>query len=289
VNAPSPAPGPTVDDLAPIAAVVRSAGDRSLRWYRRLDRTDAIDDKAEGPARFDPVTEADRAVEVALREELTRRFPGHAVLGEEFGESGSGPHRWIIDPIDGTRAFITGQPMWGTLLGYTFEGQPVAGWLHLPVLGETFVGHPASGTARLWTAEQWEGADEATATPDLERGSAVSVSATERLDEAVVLCTHPTMFAPGPEADRFEALAERVRMVRYSGDCLNYGLLAMGLADLVVENQLAPYDIVPLLPIIEGAGGIVTDLDGRPPTAGGYVVAAATEPLHRAALDILGS
>lgn len=247
--------------LDAVTDLVRRAGDLSLRWYRDLD---TIDNKNE--VGFDPVTEADRAVEAELRTALEARFAGHEILGEEFGRTGGGPYRWTIDPIDGTRAFIIGQPMWGTLLGFQVEDRPVAGWLHQPVLGETLVGH---GSCRLHTAT---GARE------------VKVSGTERLEEAVVLCTHPDMFTAGEQEAAFGRVAARARMVRYSGDCLNYGLVAMGLADAVVENGLAAYDIVPLIPIVEAAGGVVTDLEGHPPLAGGYVVAAATAALHEAIL-----
>ncbi len=263
------------EHLDEVADLVRRAGDLSLRWYRSSLQ---IDNKAAGrPAdgqggHFDPVTEADRTVEAELRRELADRFPDHQILGEEFGLSGSGPLRWTIDPIDGTRAFITGQPMWGTLLGFQDGDRPLAGWMHLPVLDETFIADGPGGHCRLRTA-------------DGERP--IAVRPTERLDEAVLLCTHPTMFAPGPQADAFQGLAERVRMVRYSGDCVNYGLLAMGLADSVVENGLAAYDILPLIPIVEAAGGVVTDLDGRPPLDGGYVVASATQALHEATLALL--
>ena len=250
--------------LDEVTEMVRASSAGSLQWYRRLDR---IDNKS--TAGFDPVTEADRAVESQLRAMLGDRFPGHAILGEEFGLSGSGRYRWVIDPIDGTRAFITGQPMWGTLLGLQDRGVPVAGWMHLPVLDETYIGHRHCHFR----------VDGATTT--------ITVSATEELSEAIVLCTHPSMFAPGTEAERFATLAAAVKMVRYSGDCVNYGLLAMGLADLVVENGLAEYDIVPLIPIVESAGGVVTDLAGRPPVDGGYVVAAATPALHAAALACL--
>ncbi len=267
---PEPDPGAGLDpapDLAvaacldEVAEMVRASSMHSLQWYRRLDR---IDNKS--VAGFDPVTEADRAVESKLRAMLGHRFPGHAILGEEFGLSGRGRYRWIIDPIDGTRAFITGQPMWGTLLGLQDRGLPVAGWMHLPVLDETYVGHDH--------CELRAGGSTTT----------ITVSATTELTDAIVLCTHPSMFAPGPEADRFGALAAAAKMVRYSGDCVNYGLLAMGLADLVVENGLADYDIVPLIPIVEAAGGVVTDLAGRSPVGGGYVVAAATPELHAQAL-----
>lgn len=271
LNHPDTAMGPSGDStfvigdhLDEVTDMVRAAGSLSLQWYRGGDR---IDNKS--ACGFDPVTEADRAVESELRRRLGQRFPDHAIIGEEFGLTGEGRYRWIIDPIDGTRAFIIGQPMWGTLLGLQDRGRPVAGWMHLPVLDETYVGHQH---CRFRTA-----ADTVT----------VTVSATTDLADATVLCTHPTMFAPGPEADRFAALADRVKMVRYSGDCLNYGLLAMGLVDLVVENRLADYDIVPLIPIVESAGGAVTDLEGRLPLDGGYVVAAATPELHAAALEVL--
>lgn len=252
------------DHLDEVEEMVRASSVRSLEWYRRLERVD--NKSVDG---FDPVTEADRAVESDLRRRLSQRFPGHAILGEEYGLSGSGRYRWIIDPIDGTRAFITGQPMWGTLLGLQDDGRPVAGWMHLPVLDETYVGHRR---CRLRTAVST---------------TTVTVSSTKDLADAIVMCTHPTMFAPGPEADGFAAVAAEAKMVRYSGDCLNYGLLAMGLVDLVIDNELADYDIVPLIPIVESSGGIVTDLDGRAPLDGGFVVAAATAELHAAALAVL--
>lgn len=224
--------------------------------------------KTEG---FDPVTEADRAVEAELRSELDRMFPDHSILGEEFGLSGDGDYRWVIDPIDGTRAFITGQPMWGTLLGLQLEGEPIAGWMHLPVLGETYV--KVGDNCELTTAD----------------GSirTLSTSAVTSLDEAIVACTHPDMFAPGAETEGFDRLQAATRMTRFSGDCLNYGLLAMGLVDLVVENQLAIHDIVPLIPIVEGAGGVVTDLGGNRSFLGGYVVASANPELHARALAVL--
>lgn len=259
--------GPYVDE---VAAMVRAAGMLSLQWYRDLDQID--NKKADaGLTGYDPVTEADRAVEQELRAGLLERFPGHAVLGEEFGLSGEGPCRWIIDPIDGTRAFITGQPMWGTLLGLQINGTPVAGWMYQPVLDETYVGH---GVSRLMTP--------ATTTT-------ITVSDTTSLDDAILFSTDPTMFAPGDEADGYARVRDRAKLVRYSGDCVNYGLLAMGLVDLVVENQLQDYDIVPLIPIVEAAGGVITDLDGNLPVNGGYAVAAATEALHAEVVTLLQS
>jgi myo-inositol-1(or 4)-monophosphatase len=255
-----------------VTTAVREASVRSLSWYRRLD---AVDNKLADGGGFDPVTEADRAVERALRDELSAMFPDHAILGEEYGLTGHGPLRWTIDPIDGTRAFITGQPMWGTLLGFQVADDPVAGWLHVPALDETFVGH-RGGPCRMATRGE-----------DGRVWADVSVSGTTSLDDATVLCTDPAMFAPGVEADSFAAVVERAKLVRYAGDCVNYALVAMGLADQVIENGLAAYDIVPLIPIIEAAGGLVTDLDGNRPMEGGFVVASATEALHGETLEVL--
>ncbi len=259
--------GPHVDE---VTAIVRSASRRSLQWYRQPSLT--VDNKLEQG--FDPVTEADRAVEDELRAALGSRFGDHAILGEERGLTGSGPVRWTIDPIDGTRAFVTGQPMWGTLVGLQIDDEPIAGWMHQPVLDETHVATPAGG--HLLLGEVGSG----------ERRPMVTRSTTN-LAEAVMLTTSPDMFAPGDEAERYAELVAATRLVRYAGDCANYGLLATGMVDLVVENGLAAYDIVPLLPIVAAAGAVITDLDGRLPVDGGYVVAAATAELHAAALDLL--
>ncbi|MCP3990829.1 MAG: histidinol-phosphatase [Actinomycetia bacterium] len=219
---------------------------------------------------FDPVTEADRAVEDEIRAGLERRFADHAIMGEEGGETGEGPYRWVIDPIDGTRAFISGQPMWGTLVGFQIEGEPVAGWMHQPVLDETHVATPSGG----WLTRNGE-------------TRPLGTSRVTELGDAIVLCTHPEMFVTEREREGFGRIDQAARLVRYSGDCVNYGLLAAGHADLVVENQLKPYDIIPLIPIVEAAGGVITDIAGRIPVDGGYVVAAASRELHEAALAML--
>ena len=259
-----------IDDHAgAVTTMVRAASRASLEWYRRPI---AVDNKlADG---YDPVTEADRAVEDEIRKALGELFPDHAILGEERGETGSGPLRWTIDPIDGTRAFVSGQPMWGTLVGFQVDGKPVAGWMHQPVLDETLVATPAGGSLIIGDP----------AAPSEERPLACRT--TVRLDQAILLCTHPEMFDPGWQQDGFARLDAAVQLTRYSGDCVNYGLLAAGQIDLVVENGLALYDIVPLIPIVESAGGIITDLDGCPPLEGGFVVAAATPELHAAVLDL---
>ncbi|MDH3295515.1 MAG: hypothetical protein OER95_14445 [Acidimicrobiia bacterium] len=291
----------TNDEVAAITEVVAAAGRQALQWFRPSTRGSRspfpgtagvyagagesqapllVENKQIGTVDFDPVTEADRAVETVLRDAIRSMFPGDAITGEEFGAEGSGRRRWLIDPVDGTRAFIAGQPMWGTLVGLMVDRVPIAGWMHLPVLDETYVGlgdraHLSLPVSRPVPA------------PGPRDTVSVATASTTELADAVLLCTHPSMFAPGREWERFAVLASTVKMTRYGGDCMNYGLVASGDADLVVENQLAVHDIVPLIPIISGAGGVVTDLDGNTPIEGGFVVAAATPELHRAALDVL--
>ncbi len=253
--------------------MVQAASRLALGWFRGAGADPlTVENKLAAEGRFDPVTAADRAVEDALRDALLERFPAHLVYGEERGVSGdpSSVYRWVIDPIDGTRAFVTGQPQWGTLLGLQRGDDVIAGWLHQPTLGHTYVG--AEGRSALY-----EGA---TTSP-------LRVSGQTELAESILLCTHPDMFAAGEEAAAFARVQAAVRLSRFSGDCLNYGYVATGYADLVIEAQLQPYDVIPLIPIIEQAGGVITDRDGNRPLAGGWAIAAATPELHRTALELL--
>ena len=219
---------------------------------------------------FDPVTSADHAIESVLRKTIGERYPDHGIVAEEEGNHQFGARfTWFIDPIDGTKAFMMGSPLWGTLVGVTENREPICGVLSQPVLQEVFFGSPsgswlvsADGRRRLQSR----------------RG--------KELAEAVLASTHPDMFSP-ESFTKFKALADRCLFYRYGGDCYNYALLAAGFIDLVVEAGLKPYDIVPLIPILEGAGCIVTDWEGAPPLDGGRVVAAASPELHRSALELL--
>ncbi len=216
---------------------------------------------------FDPVTEADKAVEAHIRHRIEARYPSHGIVGEEYGATaGASAWSWIVDPIDGTRAFMIGLPVWGCLLGLLRDGEPVAGFMHQPIVGETF----------------WGDGECAWVVRDGER-RAIRVRAEAVLSEAVLVATHPLMFGD-EDRRRFEGLAARVRMMRYGGDCYNYCLLAHGLLDIVVEDQLQSYDILPLVPIVRGAGGCITDISGASPTGTSMVVAAANETLHRSAM-----
>lgn len=224
-----------------------------------------------GGERFDPVTSADQAIEQVLRAAIAERYPEHGIVGEEQAErpaSGSA-YRWYLDPIDGTRAFMLGSPLWGTLVGLTHNDVPLFGLLCQPVLEEVFYG--SSGGSWLVKPEGRE---------------RLRSRGTSGLADAALASTHPAQFE-GAAADAFAALSRRCLMTRYGGDCYNYAMVAAGFVDLVVESDLRAYDIVPLIPILEGAGAVVTDWQGRMPLNGGSVVAAATPELHRAALEVL--
>jgi histidinol phosphatase-like enzyme (inositol monophosphatase family) len=207
-----------------------------------------------------------------MRAMISADFPDHSVLGEEYGgELASEGYQWILDPIDGTRAFITGMPTWGTLLGLVVDGEPVAGLVHQPYTDETWLADPRRGARFLHAGTE-------------------AVLATRRLDrlaEATLVSTHPSMLVEAGLMDRYVRLAAQCRLQRWGGDCYAFALLAHGTVDLVVDADLKPYDIVPLVPVIERAGGVVTGLDGRRPLDGGTVVAAGTPALHAAALALL--
>lgn len=219
---------------------------------------------------FDPVTEADRAAEQAIRALITAEFPDHGIVGEEFGvERGDRRHQWVIDPIDGTRAFISGLPTWGTLVGLTIDGRAVAGMMAQPFTGELFY---ADGNGA-----NYEG-------PDGKRQ--LSVRKALDLGQATLCTTTPALFNAEKRLsyDRVEAA---VRLPRYGTDCYAYCMLAAGNVDLVIECDLNAYDIVALIPIIEQAGGIITTWAGERPEKGGDIVAAATPELYAQAMALL--
>ncbi|MBN9063087.1 MAG: histidinol-phosphatase [Rhizobiales bacterium 65-9] len=245
-----------------------ASGDAILPFFR--SRLTAHDKSQNGA--FDPVTEADKAAEVIIRRMIREAFPTHAIHGEEFeDEEGSSDFRWVIDPIDGTRAFISGLPVWGTLIGLTRAGRPALGLMNQPFTRERFWGD--GGRA------QWRGAS---GDRPLRTRSCDSLSA------ATLMTTTPAMFK-GDEADRYAALERQVRLPRYGCDCYAYCMLAAGHVDLVVESGLKAVDIVPLAPIIEGAGGIITTWSGEPVREGGAVVVAGDQRAHEAALKILNA
>ncbi|MFG1416795.1 histidinol-phosphatase [Xanthobacter sp. V0B-10] len=249
------------DLVAAFAATLADTARTLARAHFR--KTTAFERKADES----PVTIADKAIEAALREAIAARFPGHAILGEEAGMTGGDDHLWVIDPIDGTKSFITGMPLFGALIAFAEKGVPQVGVIEVPPLGERWVG--LLGRATL-------------------NGAPARVSGCTALADARVYTTSPDFFTPEDWA-RYDALSRQGAMRRFGGDCYQYGLLASGHCDLVVETALQPYDFMALVPVVEGAGGVMTDWQGRPLglASDGKVVAAATPALHEAALRAL--
>ncbi|MGE0231642.1 MAG: histidinol-phosphatase [Flavobacteriaceae bacterium] len=219
---------------------------------------------------FDPVTEADRAAEDAIRSVICRACPADGIQGEEFPpHEGTSNRIWVIDPIDGTRSFLCGVPLFGTIIGLLEAGRPRAGLFDQPFSGERFYGDGG---------ESW-----------FHRGAErrrLETRRTAALSEALMMTTSPRLFSD-VEAEIYDGLEASVRLARYGADGYAYALLAAGQIDLVVESGLHPHDIVGLIPIIEGAGGVVTGWDGSDAAHGGRVLAAANRTIHAAAMERL--
>jgi histidinol phosphatase-like enzyme (inositol monophosphatase family) len=230
-----------------------------------------VEDKG-SPAGYDPVTVADRAAEQVIRAEIARVHPDHGVRGEEHGwQKGTSNYTWVVDPIDGTKSFILGQLHWATLIALHDGARVVVGVAHQPYVGESFVA-TADGTA------QWR------------RGSERRILRTRpcpRLAEAIVACTHPSMFRTPEARAAFDRVADRARLTRWGGDCYAYCLLAMGLIDIVIEASLQAYDVQALIPIVEAAGGAITTWSGGNCDEGGSVVACGDRALHAEVLRLL--
>jgi myo-inositol-1(or 4)-monophosphatase len=236
----------------------------------------AADDKAHGGA-FDPVTEADRAAELSMRRLIEQTFPSHGIIGEEFGSRNEdAEYVWVLDPIDGTKSFISGFPTWGTLIGLMHRGRPCYGMMHQPFTRERFNG---DGEAAYWRGPARSGKK-----GEDRRKLVVRPCATFR--QATLMTTSPLLIDPA-RRENFHRVEAEVRLSRYGGDCYAYCALAAGQVDLVIETGLNAYDIVALIPIVEGAGGIVTTWDGGDAAGGGSIVAAGDKRLHAAALKLL--
>ena len=258
-------------DFAKIEATLLAAAQAAAACTLPLFRTDlGVDNKLE--AGFDPVTEADRGAETAIRAVISEAFPDHAIIGEEWGSTGDSPFTWIIDPVDGTRAFISGAPVWGTLIGFAQHGVAIAGLMSQPFIGETFLAIP--GRATYTRAGQ---------TRSLRTSGQVALA------EAKVFTTTPTLFRTPDLLAKWRAIEAATRLQRFGMDCYGYALLAAGHADLVIEPFLNTYDIAALVPIIREAGGAIACWDGSEPTAGGNVMAAATPQLLEAALNLVNA
>lgn len=253
---------------AEFIALAQSLADHSGTVLRRYFRQPiAIDAKSD----LSPVTIADREVERLLRERIEAACPDHGILGEEFGALRTdAEYVWVIDPIDGTKSFMTGKATFGTLIALTRRGSPILGIIDQPIL-----------------RERWLGAGGQTTTFN---GAPIATRPCARLADASLYATTPQMFV-GPDATAFERLAKAVQYPLYGADCYAYGLLASGFTDLVCEASLQPYDYCALVPVIEGAGGVISDWQGRPVTiaTNGHILAAGDRDLHKLALKGLAA
>ncbi len=228
----------------------------------------AVENKLKGA--FDPVTVADKAGEVAMRELIIATYPDHGILGEEFGNTGLDRERvWVLDPVDGTRSFIAGIPLWGTLIGLRTDGRATQGMMAQPFTGERFYG---DGASALYSG------------PGGER--ALRTRPCADISEAILFTTSLKPFSDA-EREAYLAVEERAKLARYSADCYAYCMVAAGQVDVVIEAGLQPYDITAVIPIIEGAGGVVTSWTGGSATDGGNVVASGDRRLHEQVLKLL--
>jgi len=243
-----------------LAAELADAAGAAIRPFFRVPLR--VDDKAD----LSPVTAADRAAEAAMRRLIAARFPDHGIIGEEYGREREGADFvWVLDPIDGTKSFISGVPLFGTLIALAFEGRPVVGVIDQPI-----------------SRERWAGA---LGRPSTLGGRPIRCRPCAGLDAATVFATTPDMFV-GADSAAFARVRGAAKLVRYGADCYAYGLLALGFVDLVIEASLKPYDFCAMVPIVAGAGGVASDWQGRPLGLGsdGRVVAAGDRRAHDAAL-----
>ena len=250
----------SLDSYLALAAALADAAGAAIRPYFRTPL--AVDEKAD----LSPVTAADRAAERAMRELIAARFPAHGIVGEEYGsERADAEFVWVLDPIDGTKSFISGVPLFGTLIALAQRGRPILGVIDQPISGERWIGAAGRQTTH--------------------NGRAARCRACPGLAAATVFATTPAMFE-GADAEAFARVAGGAKLVRYGADCYAYGLVALGFVDVVIEASLKPYDFGAMLPIVEGAGGIATDWNGAPLglASDGRVLIAGDRRTHSDAL-----
>ncbi len=254
-----------IDFTSFVDQLATASGDTILPFFRTAL---AIENKKIGG--FDPVTAADRAAEQTMRALIRKQFPGHGILGEEYGsERTDAEYVWVLDPIDGTKSFITGMVAWGTLIGLMRFGEPVFGMMNQPFTHERFSGDGG--------AAHYRG-------PGGKRDLHVRECAS--LEDALLSTTSPLLMNRDDRA-AFARLEDRVKLSRYGGDCYQYCMLAAGLIDLIIETEIKPHDIVAIIPIVAGAGGIVSTWENGPAQNGGRVIVAGDRRAHAAALEIL--
>lgn len=247
--------------------LARAAGRVTLPFFRG---TYDQDDKG-GPGAFDPVTEADRAAEAEIRRLIAARYPDHGVIGEEYGEDRpDAEHVWVLDPIDGTRAFIAGLPLWTTLIALRSQGTPEVGVIAQPYLDEIFIGGPSGARLVRSSGE-----------------TSLKTRSCEKLTDAFISTTDPDIFT-GAELGAWTQVRAAARLARLGCDAYAYAMVAAGRMDLVAETSLKVWDWSALMPVVEGAGGRVTDwLGGAPAEADGRILAVGDARLTDQALVAL--
>jgi myo-inositol-1(or 4)-monophosphatase len=256
------------ENLVAFAHRLADASGAAIRPYFR--QRIAVAHK-EGVHAFDPVTEADKGAERAIRAIIERERPEDGILGEEYGEKpGTNALRWVLDPVDGTRAFITGRHEWGSLIALEENDLPVLGILDQPVLGERYVG--VGGRAALH-----------------QNGEVTRLKVREcaEIEDAILCATDPNVYFTPEQQAALQRVKTAVRMTRYGGDCYLFALLALGFIDLIIEANFHRWDIAALMPLVEGAGGIVTSWDGGDCRDGSTILAAGDRRMHAAAMNLL--
>ncbi|WP_395687294.1 inositol monophosphatase family protein [Aestuariivirga sp.] len=258
---------PDWEDLTRFAiTLAHQAAGAILPYFRRNTEIQEKD----GPV-WDPVTEGDRAGERIIRSLIEKQYPDHAIHGEEYGvKDGRSPFTWVLDPVDGTRAFVCGMPTWATLIGLSFEGRPVLGLMNQPVVGDMFFGNPSGA---------WHDY----------RGHVTKMSTRSgvELARATIGTTAPELYRSRENQRRFQTLREAARLTRYGGDSYFFCMVAAGHIDIAMDCGLQPYDITPLLPIITGAGGVAAEWTGGNLSHGGNVITAGSDSLLAEALAIM--
>ena len=267
-----------VDFAAFVERLAQVSGEVIFPFFRSAIRAE---DKSLGGA-FDPVTEADRGAEAAMRRLIAQTFPAHGVIGEEYGrDRPEAEYVWVLDPIDGTKSFVSGLPTWGTLIGLMHRGHPVYGMMAQPFTRERFYGDGKRAKLRTLAPSHGDAPPAEWATRSLHTRSCASLA------EATLMTTNPLLIRDDSDRAAYARVEKEARLIRYGGDCYAYCALAGGFVDLVVETGLKPHDIVALAPIIEGAGGVVTTWDGESAAKGGRIIAAGDRAVYDQARRLL--
>ena len=269
-----------VDFAAFVERLAQVSGDLILPFFRSAIGSE---DKSRGGV-FDPVTEADRGAEAAMRRLIAQTFPAHGVIGEEYGvDRADAEYVWVLDPIDGTKSFISGLPTWGTLIGLMHRGRPVYGMMAQPFTRERYFGDGKRAKLRTLAPSRGD------ALPTEWANRTLRTRACASLAEATLSTTSPALIREPADRAAFERVEAKARLSRYGGDCYAYCALAAGFVDVVIETGLKPHDVVALAPIIEGAGGVITTWDGEGASNGGRILAAGDRRVYDEALSLLSA